>query len=97
MTSLELSRWWGVDEDGPFTLMFGHIDSNQMRYTKLNEGAVNIANGICTYDSVSSFTVVENGDSTLIPDRSGTVVSYSVAAEVLSMTQGGKTIKAGLL
>lgn len=97
MTSLELTNWTGVDDDGPFIIMFGHIDSNNMFYSKFSEKAVNIANGVCIYDSVSSFTVREDGDSTLIPGRSGTVVSYSIAAEVIAMTQGGKTIKAALL
>jgi hypothetical protein len=101
MTSLELTNWRGVDSDGPFLVMFGHVDQtpdpDEMAFSKLSPGGLTKAAGTCVYESDSSFTIKDTALGYLVPMVTTGVFSFSVSGEILTITVGGTTWKAALV
>lgn len=94
VTNIPLVNWTGVDEDGPFKLMFGHIyddgGPDLCSYTKLSPINLTISAGTVEWITASSFKLTDVNTGPLLPGVTDPDVAYDyvVADNVLTVSTG---------
>ena len=100
MTNLELTEWVGVDQAGPFLLMFGGITGSgegaTLTVTRILPDGRVVGRLLCTQVDASTFTISEFGEGvpTLFIDNISTdTCTWSITDDILTLTMGSVVSK----